>query len=120
MFRFMGRTAQAARPGTCIGSGHHERLQAMNICVHTSPNWRGEAEPHVFFVGGHRLIVAAIRERRVEHPHHYYDVTCHDGRGFLLCYDIDRRSWALARVYAPRVRDPKPQPRRWWSALRRA
>jgi len=89
----------------------------MNICVHTSASRRGEAEPHVFFVGGHRLIVAAIRERWVEHPHHYYNVTCHDGRGFLLCYDTERQSWALACVYAARARAPKSQPRRWWSTL---
>lgn len=103
----------------------------MNICVHTSPSRRGEAEPHVFFLGGRRLIVAAIRERWFQHPHHYFDVTCDDGRGFLLCYDTDRQSWALAGVYAARVRAPKlqaargsetpaAQPRRWWSALRRA
>jgi hypothetical protein len=103
----------------------------MNICVHTSSSRRGEAEPHVFFVGGHRLIVVTIRERWVEHPHHYYDVTCDDGRGFLLCYDADRQSWELARVYAARARaakwqvasasaTPAVQPKRWWSALRRA
>ena len=73
----------------------------MNICVHTSLGRRGEAEPHVFFVGGHRLIVAGIRERWVEHPHRYYEVTCDDGRGFLLRFDTDTATWELAGVYAP-------------------
>lgn len=96
----------------------------MNICVHTSLSWRGEAKPHVFFVGGHRLIVAGVLQRWVEHPHCYYEVTCDDGRRFLLCYDSARDAWELAAVYAQR--QPKavrvaarttPQPRRWWSAL---
>ena len=56
----------------------------MNICVHTSSSRRGEVEPHVFFIGGHRLIVAGIRSRWVEHPCRYYEVTCDDGRGFPL------------------------------------
>jgi len=74
----------------------------MNICVHTSPGRRGEVEPRVFFVGGHRLIVAEIRSRWSEHPHRYYEVTCDDGRGFLLCHDTGTSTWALAGVYAPR------------------
>lgn len=74
----------------------------MNICVRTSSGRRGEAEPHVFFVGGHRLIVASIRERWVEHPHRYYEVTCDDGRGFLLRLDTSTGAWELAGVYAPR------------------
>lgn len=73
----------------------------MNICVHTSPGRRDDAEPRVFFVGGHRLIVAGIRERWVEHPHRYYQVTCDDGRGFLLRHDTGRSTWELAGVYAP-------------------
>lgn len=72
----------------------------MNICVHTSLGRQGEAEPHVFFVGGHRLIVAGIRERWLEHPHRYYEVTCDDGRRFLLRYDSARDAWELAGVYA--------------------
>lgn len=94
----------------------------MNICVHTSPGWRGEAEPHVFFVGGHRLIVAAVLQRWSEHPNRFFEVSCDDGRRFLLRYDIARRSWELAGVYARAVRQPSPpiQWRRWWSALRRA
>jgi hypothetical protein len=86
--------------------GHDQRLSArlspMNICVHTSLGRRGEAEPHVFFVGGHRLIVAGIRERWVDHPHRYYEVTCDDGRGFLLRFDTSAATWELAGVYAPR------------------
>ena len=78
----------------------------MNICVHTSPGRRGEAEPHIFFVGGHRLIVAGIRSRWVEHPRNYYEVTCDDGRGFLLCHDCVRNAWTLAGVYAARVGAP--------------
>ena len=73
----------------------------MNICVRTSPGRRGESKPHVFFVGGHRLIVAAIRTSWVEHPHQYYEVTGDDGRGFLLRYDSARDAWELAGVYAP-------------------
>jgi hypothetical protein len=75
----------------------------MKICVHTSPTRRGEAVPHVFFIGGNRLIVAGIRSRWVEHPLCYYEVTCDDGRGFLLCYDSARNAWSLAGVYAPAV-----------------
>jgi len=75
----------------------------MNICVHTSPTRRGEVEPHVFFIGRHRLIVASVRSRWVEHPLRYYEVTCDDGRGFLLCYDSTRNCWSLAGVYAPAV-----------------
>lgn len=75
----------------------------MNICVHTAPARRGEDEPHVFYVGGHRLIVAGVRERWVEHPHRYYEVTSDDGRRFLLRYDTDLCIWELAGVYAPRV-----------------
>lgn len=70
----------------------------MNICVHTSPSRRDEAEPHVFFLGGHRLIVAWIRERWVDHPHRYYEVTSDDGRRFLLRYDTARSTWELAGV----------------------
>jgi len=72
----------------------------MNICVHTSRNRRGEAEPHVFFVGGHRLIVAAILQCWVEHPNSFYEVSCDDGRRFLLRHDNARKSWELAGVYA--------------------
>ena len=72
----------------------------MNICVHTSSSWRGESEPHVFFLGGRRLIVAGIRSRWIEHPLQYYEVTCDDGRRFLLCYDSTRDAWELAGVYA--------------------
>ena len=71
----------------------------MNICVHTAPGRRGESKPHIFFVGGHRLIVAAIRYSWVEHPHQYYEVTGDDGRGFLLRYDSTRNAWELAGVY---------------------
>ena len=103
----------------------------MNICVHTCPGRRGEAEPHVFFIGGHRLIVAAILECWVEHPHRLYEVSCEDGRRFLLRFDTVREMWQLAGVYAATARAPKVQvapapatpavqPRRWWSALRRA
>ena len=74
----------------------------MNICVHTAPARRGEDEPHVFYVGGHRLIVAGVRERWVEHPHRYYEVTSDDGRRFLLRYDTGQCTWELAGVYAPR------------------
>jgi hypothetical protein len=94
----MRRTAQAARQGTCVVAGHHHALVSMNICVHTSHHRRGEDEPHVFFVGGHRLIVVAIRERWVEHPNRYYEVTCDDGRRFLLRYDTEQCTWALAGV----------------------
>ena len=103
----------------------------MNICVHTCPGRRGEAKPRVFFIGGHRLIVAAILDSWVAHPHCYYEVTCEDGRRFLLRFDTAREMWELAGVYAAAVRVPKVQvpaaaatpavqPRRWWSALRRA
>lgn len=102
----------------------------MNICVHTAPGWRGESEPRVFFVGGHRLIVASILERWVEHPYHFYEVTCDDGRRFLLCYDSRRQSWELAGVFAAGVRAlkwavasataPAVERRRWWNAYRKA
>jgi hypothetical protein len=76
--------------------------RGMNICVHTSHGRRGEAEPHVFFVGGHRLIVASILGRWTMYPHHYYEVTGDDGRGFLLRYDSARDAWELAGVFARR------------------
>ena len=82
-----------------MSRGHDDGNQAMNICVHTSLSRRGEAEPHVFFVGGHRMIVAAIRSRWVEHPLYYYEVAGDDGRCFLLCYDGSRDCWELAGVY---------------------
>ena len=75
----------------------------MNICVHTSRSRQDEAEPRVFFVGARRLIVAGVRERWVEHPHRYYEVTCDDGRRFLLRYDTDQCTWALAGVYPSRL-----------------
>jgi hypothetical protein len=72
----------------------------MNICVHTFPGWRGETEPHVFFVGSRRLLVAGIVDRWTQHPLRYFEVVCEDGRRFLLCHDTDRRTWELAGVYA--------------------
>lgn len=118
----MSRTAQDARPGTCIAGEHDRALRLVNICVQTSPTLRGEAEPHIFFIGGCRKIVASILEHWVDHPHRYYKVRSEDGRRFLLRYDAARQSWELAGVYAATVRTPKPavQPRRWWSALLRA
>ncbi len=101
----------------------------MNICVRTCPTRRGEAEPHVFFVGGHRLIVAAIFERWVEHPYHFYEVSSDDGRRFLLCFDSARQSWELAGVFASGVQALKRavasasapvERRRWWNAYRKA
>jgi hypothetical protein len=101
----------------------------MNICVHTSSSFWGEAEPHVFFVGSRRLIVCGIIQRWADHPHRYYEVACEDGRSFLLRYDTVQECWELAGVFARRVRakpaaakaaEPLFQPRRWWSALRRA
>ena len=103
----------------------------MNICVHTSPGRRGEHEPHVFFVGCNRLIVAAVLDRWDAHPHRYFEVRCDDGRRFLLRFDGDRKSWELAGVYAASLPAPKAQlprgaatpavqPRRWWSAFLRA
>lgn len=80
----------------------------MNICVHTSPGRRGEAKPRVFFVGARRLIVAGIVDSWVDHPHHYYEVVCDDGRRFLLRHDAVRNSWELAGVFAARARTPKP------------
>jgi len=71
----------------------------MNICVHTSPGRRGEAEPHVFYLGGHRMIVAGILGRWVEHPNRFYQVSCDDGRCFLLRYDAMRQIWQLAGCY---------------------
>ena len=78
----------------------------MNICVRTSPGRRGEGKPHVFFVGGRRLVVAAICDSWQEHPYRYYEVACDDGRGFLLRYDTERLTWELAGVYAAKVRSP--------------
>jgi hypothetical protein len=94
----------------------------MNICVHTSSSRRREVEPRVFFIGGCRKIVAGILQSWVDHPHHYFEVACDDGRRFLLRYDSARQSWELAGVYAAGARAATPafQPRRWWSALRRA
>jgi len=75
----------------------------MNICVHTSCSRRGEAEPHVFFLGGRRLIVAGILGRWAEQANRFFEVSSDDGRRFVLCYDSARETWALACVYAPRV-----------------
>jgi hypothetical protein len=89
--------------------------------VHTSPGRRGEGKPRVFFVGGHRLIVAAILDSWIEHPHRYFEVTGDDGRGFLLCYDTARDTWQLCGVFAPAGATASMfQPKRWWSALRGA
>ena len=82
----------------------------MNICVHTSFNRRGVEEPHVFFVGGHRLIVAAVLQCWVDHPSSFYEVTCDDGRRFLLSHDSVRQSWELAGVYAARAPVPAAKP----------
>lgn len=103
----------------------------MNICVHTSPGRRGEEEPHVFFVGGRRLLIEAILDRWTSDRHRYFEVRCDDGRRFLLRFDGERRGWELAGVYAATLRPPKSkapkavatsalQPRRWWSAFLRA
>jgi hypothetical protein len=95
----------------------------MNICVHTSPGRRGETKPRVFFVGGRRLIVAAILDSWIEDPHRYFEVTGDDGRGFLLRYDSARDAWELAGVFAPggaTITTALFQPKRWWSALRGA
>ena len=91
----------------------------MNICVHTSSARRGEAEPRVFFIGGCRKIVAGVLERWADRQHRYFEVSCEDGRRFLLRYDTARQSWELAGVYAAPVRAaPALQPRGWWSTLR--
>ena len=74
----------------------------MNICVHTTPGRRGATDPQVFFVGGHRLIVASIVDRWTQHPHRFFEIVCHDGRRFLLQHDTERRTWELAGVYAAR------------------
>lgn len=81
----------------------------MNICVLTTPGRRGEAKPRVFFVGARRLIVAAILDSWVDHPRRYYEVNGDDGRRFLLCYDCERNTWALAGVYAAKVRVSLPK-----------
>ena len=82
----------------------------MNICVHTSPGRRGEAEPHVFFVGGRRLIVATVLDRWTAHTRRYFEVRCEDGRRFLLCLDTTRKSWELAGVYAASFRPASLRP----------
>jgi hypothetical protein len=108
----------------------------MNICVITSLGRMGEAEPRAFFVGTRRLIVAGVLDRWVLHPHRFYEVACEDGRRFLLRHDSVRMTWELAGVFAAKVPAPKAakpkaqpagdatssplQPKRWWSALRRA
>lgn len=78
----------------------------MNICVHTSTRREGEAEPHVFFIGGCRKIVANVLERWDDATHRYFEVSCEDGRRFLLRHDPRRKTWELAGVYAARVRQP--------------
>ena len=88
----------------------------MNICVHTAPGRRGATDPRVFFVGGHRLIVASIIDRWVQQPHRFFEVICDDGRHFLLRHDTERRTWELAGVYrsaSPRPSAPQPGPVQW-------
>jgi hypothetical protein len=100
----------------------------MKICVHTSGG--PSVEPHVFYVGGHRLRVAGLVGRWSDPTHHHFEVRVEDGRRFLLRQDIAARDWELVGVYAATVRVPKSQlasgaatpavqPRRWWMAARR-
>jgi hypothetical protein len=73
----------------------------MKICVHTSGG--PFEQPHVFYVGGHRLLVAGLLDRWNDMTHRHYEVRVQDGRRFLLRQDIAARSWELAAVYAPRL-----------------
>jgi hypothetical protein len=103
----------------------------MKICVHTSLSQRKEECPRVFYVGGHRLIVAGILDRWAEAPYRYFEVCVEDGRRFLLRQDEATHDWELAAVYGARFGAPKkpvaprpavaaaPAPRkRWWPVLR--
>jgi len=101
----------------------------MKICVITSGGQRGE--PHVFYVGRSRLLVAGLVGRWSDTTHRHFEVRVEDGRRFLLRQDIAARTWELAGVYAAVARAPKSQlpsaaatpavqPRRWWTVSRRA
>jgi hypothetical protein len=74
----------------------------MKICVLTSGGRRGE--PHVFYVGGRRLLVSGLVGNWSDPTHRHYEVRVADGRRFLLRQDIAARSWELAGVYAPGAR----------------
>ncbi len=78
---------------------HHAVHAAMKICVHTS----GGLEPHVFYVGGHRLRVTVLVGHWSDTTHRHFEVRVEDGRRFVLRQDIAARDWELAGVYAPHL-----------------
>ena len=102
----------------------------MKICVHTVPGYQGVETPHVFYLGGHRLLVAGILESWTDHPNRYFQVVTDDGRRFLLRHDLTLGAWQLAAVYGPTRPSPRavatgliagaPARRRWWPAFRKA
>ena len=82
---------------------HHASHAAMRICVHTASGRRGDEPPHVFYVGGHRLLVAVLLCHWSDTTHRHFEVRVEDGRRFVLRQDIVARDWELAGVYAPRT-----------------
>ena len=98
----------------------------MKICVNTLLGRSGEEIPHVFYLGGRRLLVAGILDSWTAHPSRYFQVFVADGRRFLLRHDLTPGAWELAAVYGTQparkavvtdlvARAPR---RRWWSASR--
>ena len=81
---------------------------AMKICVYGCPGKQGEEEPHVFYLGARRLPVVAILDRWQETGHRYFEVTCDDGRCFLLRHHPTSGHWELYAVY----RTARASPRR--------
>ena len=80
----------------------------MKICVYGCPGKQGEEEPHVFYLGARRLPVVAILDRWQETGHRYFEVTCDDGRCFLLRHQPTSGHWELYAVY----RTARASPRR--------
>ena len=71
----------------------------MKISVYGCPGYRGEEDPHVFYLGMRRLPVVAILDRWRESDRRYFEVSVDDGRRFVLRHEPSTGHWELAAVY---------------------
>jgi hypothetical protein len=72
----------------------------MQLTVECYAGYRGEQEPHAFFLGDRRVSIAEIIDRWISPEHRYFKVKSDDGAIYILRHDEPSGAWELTLFQA--------------------